>query len=132
MTTAIATTHAPTAAHLYNQGIQVGDLVFCSGQLPLTADTGVLVGPGDPQAQTRQVFANVAAVLEAAGSSLEHIVKTTIFLTDIEDIAAVNTVYAETFTGVKPARSCIAVRALPHQDALVEIEVVATRTPGPQ
>ncbi|MFD6059377.1 Rid family detoxifying hydrolase [Rhodococcus wratislaviensis] len=130
VTTAIATTHAPSAAHLYNQGIRIGDLVFCSGQLPLIAESGVLVGPNDPGAQTRQVFANVAAVLAAAGSSLEHVVKATIFLTSMEDVAAVNAVYADTFTGTKPARSCIAVRALPHPDALVEIEVVATRAPS--
>ncbi|AHK31303.1 Rid family detoxifying hydrolase [Rhodococcus opacus] len=130
VTTAIATTHAPSAAHLYNQGIQVGDLVFCSGQLPLTAESGVLVGKDDPRAQTRQVFANVAAVLAAAGSSLEHVVKATIFLTSMEHVTAVNAVYAETFAGIKPARSCIAVRALPHRDALVEIEVVATRAPS--
>ncbi|MFC0453274.1 RidA family protein [Rhodococcus jostii] len=127
MTTAIATTRAPSAAHLYSQGVQVGDLVFCSGQLPLCAESGRLVGKDDPRAQTRHVLANLTAVLEAAGSSLGDVVKTTIYLTSMDHVDAVNAVYTGAFTGITPARSCIAVRALPHPDALVEIEVVATR-----
>lgn len=131
MTTAITTPDAPSATHLYNQAIRTGELIFCSGQLPISVELGELVGKNDPAAQTRQVFANIAAVLKAADRSLDDVVKATIFLTAMDNFTAVNDVYAEVFSGIKPSRSCVAVRALPHKDALVEIEVVASALDHP-
>lgn len=128
MTSAISTPAAPSAAHLYSQAVRFGDLVFCSGQLPPSVESAGQLAVGDVEAQVRQVFTNLAAVLEAAGSLLDRVVKTTVFLTSMNDLAAINTVDAEHFPGVVPARSCIVVRALPHPDAPVEIEAIATRS----
>ncbi len=114
---------APAPIGPYNQAIRAGGFVFCSGQIPLDVATGELV-PGDIAAQTRQVLANVAAVLAAAGATFADVVKTTIFLVDMNDFAAVNAVYGEAFGGVAPARSTVAVAGLP-KNARVEIEVVA-------
>jgi 2-iminobutanoate/2-iminopropanoate deaminase len=119
----ILTEHAPAPIGPYNQAIRAGDYVFCSGQIPLDPHTSELVA-GDIAAQTRQVMRNVEAVLHAAKLNLGHVVKTTIFLVDMGDFANVNAVYGEYFVDVAPARSTVAVAALP-KGARVEIEVVA-------
>lgn len=119
----IATDRAPRAIGPYSQAIVAGGLVFCSGQIPLDPATMEMVD-GDAAAQARQVLANLAAVLEAAGSGLERVVKTTVFLSDMTDFAAVNAVYAEAFGAHRPARSTVQVGRLP-KDARVEIEAVA-------
>lgn len=118
----IATTAAPAAIGPYSQAIKSGDLVFTSGQIPLCPKTGDVVGK-DVTEQAKLVIDNLAAVLEAAGASLDTVVKTTCFLTDMADFAAFNTVYAERFAN-KPARSCVAVKQLP-RGVLVEIEAIA-------
>jgi 2-iminobutanoate/2-iminopropanoate deaminase len=122
----IHTTAAPAAIGPYAQAIAAGPYVFASGQIALDPATGELVD-GDAAAQARQVMANVAAVLAAAGLAFADIVKTTIFLTNMADFAAVNAEYGECFAGGPvPARSTVAVAALP-RGAAVEIEVVALR-----
>ena len=121
---AIATEGAPAAIGPYSQAIRGGELVFCSGQIALDPASGELVGGGDVVAETRQVLANLAAVLRAAGVGPERVVKTTIFLVDLGDFAAVNRIYAETFGMEPPARSTVEVRRLP-RDARVEIEAIA-------
>ena len=120
----VATAEAPQAIGPYSQAITLGDLVFCSGQIPLTP-VGALV-EGDITAQTRQVLENLKAVLAAAGSSLDRVVKTTVFLADMGDFAAMNAVYGEYFTGAPPARSTVQVARLP-RDVRVEIEAIAAR-----
>ena len=121
----VQTPDAPQAIGPYSQAITAGNLVFCSGQIPLTPD-GALI-EGDVAAQTRQVLTNLQAVLTAAGSSLDQVVKTTVFLADMGDFAAMNAVYAEFFPANPPARSTIQVARLP-RDARVEIEAIAVRT----
>ncbi len=121
----ITTPHAPAAIGPYSQAIAVGDFVFASGQIPLDPQTGQVI-EGDVQAQTRQVLTNLASVLEQGGSSLVRVVKTTVFLSTMENFAAMNEVYAEFFTGEPPARSTVAVAGLP-RSALVEIEAIAVR-----
>jgi 2-iminobutanoate/2-iminopropanoate deaminase len=118
----VQTSAAPAAIGPYSQAMVSGNLVFTSGQIPLSPETGTVTG-GVIIEQTEQVIKNVKAVLEAAGSSLEKAVKTTCFLADMNDFAAFNEVYAKYFTN-KPARSTVAVKALP-RGALVEIEVIA-------
>ena len=118
----IETKKAPAAIGPYSQAICSGGFVYTSGQIPLVPESGAIEAVGI-EAQTRQAIENLSAVLEAAGSSLEKVIKTTCFLKDIGDFAAFNGVYEQYFTG-KPARSCVEVAALP-KDALVEIEVVA-------
>ena len=118
----VHTEKAPAAIGPYSQAVVVGNLVFCSGQIPLDPETGVLVGSGITE-QTHRVCQNLKAVLEAAGASLGAAVKTVCFLHDMADFAAFNQVYAQYFTE-KPARSCVAVKDLP-KGALVEVEVVA-------
>jgi 2-iminobutanoate/2-iminopropanoate deaminase len=113
---------APAAIGPYSQAVLAGGLIFASGQIPLAPDTGEITG-ADIREQTERVIRNISAVLSQAGAGLEDVVKTTCFLSDIGDFAAFNEVYAKYFTG-KPARSCVAVKALP-RNALVEIEVVA-------
>lgn len=119
---AVATEHAPAALGPYSQAIKAGNLVFASGQLGLIPETGKL--PDGIEEQTRQVLANLAAVLTAAGSSMDQIVKTTIFLANMADFATVNGIYAGAFSGVPPARSTVQVAALP-LGGLVEIEAIA-------
>ncbi|WP_318506390.1 2-iminobutanoate/2-iminopropanoate deaminase [Bacillus sp. T3] len=118
----VQTSGAPAAIGPYSQGIIVNNMFYSSGQIPLTAE-GVLV-EGDIQAQTHQVFKNLQAVLEEAGASFETVVKTTVFIKDMNDFVALNEVYGEYFSVHKPARSCVEVARLP-KDVLVEIEVIA-------
>ena len=119
----ISTTKAPSAIGPYSQAIQCGNLVFTSGQIPIDPATGVFVEGGIKE-QTRQSLLNVKAVLEEAGLTMGHVVKTTVFMADMNDFADMNAVYAEFFTEPYPARSAVAVKTLP-KGALVEIEVVA-------
>ena len=118
----IETKKAPAAIGPYSQAIVTGGLVYTSGQIPIDPASGLIEASGIEE-QTKQVIANLAAVLAAANSSLDRVVKTTCFLKNISDFAAFNAIYAQYFTG-RPARSCVEVSALP-KDALVEIEVVA-------
>ena len=120
----IQTEKAPAAKGPYSQAVSVGELVFTSGQIALDPETGLMVGD-DVREQTHRVCKNLSAVLAAAGSSFDKVVKTTCFLNDMGDFAAFNEIYAEYFTN-KPARSCVAAKALP-KGALVEIEVIAER-----
>lgn len=122
--TVISTDAAPQAIGPYSQAISFGNLVFCSGQIPLQPQGGLL--EGDIAAQTHQVLTNLSAVLQASGSSLEQVVKTTVFLADMADFAVMNQVYAEFFTSNPPARSTVQVARLP-RDARVEIEAIAVR-----
>ena len=119
----ISTKKAPAAIGPYSQAIQVGGLVYTSGQLPINPETGAFV-PGGIKEQTRQSLSNVKAVLEEAGTAMNRVVKTTVFLADMGDFADMNSVYAEFFSTPYPARSAVAVKTLP-KGALVEIEVVA-------
>ncbi len=119
---AISTQHAPAALGPYSQAIHAGNFVFASGQLGLDPETGKL--QEGIEAQTRQVLANLAAVLAAAGSGVEKVVKATIFLVDMADFAKVNAIYSEIFKAEPPARSTVQVAALP-LGGLVEIEVIA-------
>jgi len=122
---AINTTAAPEPVGPYNQAVQAGGLLFCSGQIALDPATGQMVGGGDVEAETRQVLANLQAVLAAAGSSPARVVRTTVYLADLGDFARVNAIYAETFSdGVSPARACVEVAALP-KGARVEIDCIA-------
>ncbi|MCL2125316.1 MAG: RidA family protein [Oscillospiraceae bacterium] len=118
----ITTDLAPAAIGPYSQAVVVGGTVYTSGQIPLAPDTGEVVSGGIKE-QTAQVIKNIDAVLRAAGSDLAHVAKTTCFITDMNDFTAFNEVYAQ-FFAEKPARSCVAVLALP-RGALVEIEAVA-------
>ena len=119
----IQTPNAPAAIGPYSQAIVVGDLLFTSGQIPLRAD-GSLVD-GDIAVQTMQVLANLKAVIEAAGASLNNVVKTTVFLKDMDDFAAMNKVYGDTFGEHAPARATVQVAKLP-RDVLLEIEAIVS------
>ncbi len=123
MKSVICTENAPGAIGPYSQAIRVGNLLFVSGQLPIDPATGLF--PADVAAQTRQSLCNAKAILEAAGSSMDQVVKTTVFLSDMNHFGAMNAVYGTFFTeGAYPARSAVEVARLP-KDALVEIEVIA-------
>ena len=124
MANKIVTENAPAAIGPYSQAMVVGNLVFTSGQIPLDPKTGTMLG-ADITEQTEQVMKNLGAVLAAAGSSYEKAVKTTCFLADIADFAAFNAVYGKYFTE-KPARSCVAAKALP-KGVLCEIEAIAAK-----
>lgn len=123
MMKAISTTKAPSAIGPYSQAIQVGNLIYTSGQIPINPATGVFA-EGDIKEQARQSLLNVKAILEEAGLTMGNVVKTTVFMADMNDFADMNAVYAEFFTEPYPARSAVAVKTLP-KGALVEIEVVA-------
>jgi 2-iminobutanoate/2-iminopropanoate deaminase len=125
MKTVVSSADAPAAIGPYSQAIGAGPLLFCSGQLPVVPKTGDLVGQ-DASAQARQVLENLGAVLKAGGSSYAHVVKTTVFLTDLNDFAAMNSVYSEFFSDAPPGRSTIQVAALP-KGAKVEIEAIALK-----
>lgn len=123
--TIIQSSDAPAAVGPYSQAVRVGQFVYTSGQLGLDPQTGKLAE--GIEAQTRRVLANVAAVLQAAGASMDNVVKTTIFLADMQDFGTVNGIYAQSFSGEPPARSTVQVAALP-LGGLVEIEAVAVIT----
>ncbi|HEX9754666.1 MAG TPA: RidA family protein [Gemmatimonadales bacterium] len=123
--TRVSTERAPRAIGPYSQGIVLDDLVFTAGQIPLDPATGELV-IGDVALQTERVLANLGAILEAAGSGLPRVLKTTVYLTDMADFAAMNEVYAKAFGEHRPARSTVAVAQLP-RDVRVEIDAIAAR-----
>lgn len=122
MKTVISTEKAPAAIGPYSQGIQAGNLIITSGQLPLDPATGAF--PATIEEQTRQSLENCKSVLAAAGATMENVIKTTVFLSDMNNFAAMNGVYATFFVGACPARSAVEVARLP-KDALVEIECIA-------
>jgi len=126
----VSTNEAPAAIGPYSQAVRSGRFLFCSGQIPLDPKSGQIV-PGDIAAQTRRALDNIAAVLRAEGLSFENVVKTTIFLTDLNDFQVVNEVYGSYFKQDPPARSTVQVSGLP-KDANVEIEVVAAADEGGQ
>lgn len=121
----VDTKAAPAAIGPYSQAVWAGDLLFCSGQIPMNPATGQIV-EGDAAAQARQALANAKAVLEAAGLSLDNVVKATVFLKDMNDFQTVNEVYASSFSAPYPARSAVEVARLP-RDVKVEIEVIARK-----
>lgn len=123
MSEVIFTKNAPAAVGPYSQAIKSGNVLYCSGQIPLVPETGVLV-EGDIKAQAEQSLKNVKAVLTEAGADFSNVVKTTVYLVDMGDFAAVNEVYSQFFGENKPARSCVAVAELP-KGAKVEVEVLA-------
>jgi len=125
MKTVIQTKNAPAAVGPYSQAIDVGDFVFCSGQIPLVPETGAMV-EGGIEEQARQMFANIKAVLAEAGLGFENVIKTTVFMTDLSQFGTFNGIYAEYFPVDPPARSCVEVSALP-KSALVECEVIAKK-----
>ena len=120
----IQTSNAPAAIGPYSQAIQVGDLTFYSGQIPLDPQSGSIVEGGIVE-QTRQVMANMGAMLKASGRGFDDVVKTTIYLTDLADFVTVNEIYGEFFGDVPPARACVQVAALP-KGAEIEIEWIAS------
>ena len=121
----ISTNQAPAAIGPYSQAIRVGNLLYTSGQIPINPATGNFVEGGIKE-QTRQSLTNIKAILDEAGLTLDNVVKTTVFLADMNDFADVNAVYAEFFAEPYPARSAVAVKTLP-KGALVEIEVIAAQ-----
>jgi 2-iminobutanoate/2-iminopropanoate deaminase len=121
----IQTPQAPAPVGPYNQAIRAGSIVFCSGQVALDPATGNIVGEGDVAQEAEQVMKNLAAVLSAAGASFKDVVKTTVFLTDMQDFATVNTIYARYFDeATAPARACVQVSVLP-KNVQVEIDCIA-------
>ncbi len=125
MSTVITAAGAPAAVGPYSHALQVGNLLFCSGQIPLVPETGVLA-EGGIVGQTKQMFANVRAVLAAAGMDFSNVVKVTVFMTNLQDFSTLNEIYATYFPENPPARSCVEVAALP-KGALVEMEIIAAQ-----
>ena len=123
MRQAVATDQAPKAIGPYSQAVRAANLLFVSGQIPIDPATGNLID-GDIAAQTRRVFENITAILKAAGGSLDHVTRTTVFLADMGDFAAMNEVYAGYFKNPAPARSTVQAARLP-KDARIEIDVIA-------
>ncbi|HEY2434276.1 MAG TPA: RidA family protein [Vicinamibacterales bacterium] len=123
MREAISTPDAPAAIGPYSQAIRAGNLLFLSGQIPLDPKTGQLVD-GGIEAQTRQVFRNIEAILKAAGASFDHVVSASVFLADMNQFGTVNEIYATHFSSPAPARATVQVARLP-KDSLVEIQVTA-------
>lgn len=124
MRQAVSTSSAPAAIGPYSQAIRAGSLVFVSGQIPIDPSTGHLVG-GDIAAQTHRVFQNIGEILKAAGASFDAVVRTTVYLADMNDFAAMNEVYAKYFSSPAPARATVQAARLP-KDARVEIDVIAS------
>ena len=124
MRQAVSTASAPKAIGPYSQAVRAGSLLFVSGQVPLDPATGQLVD-GDIGAQTHRVFQNIGEILKAGGASFDHVVRTTVFLADMNDFAAMNEVYATYFTSPAPARATVQVTRLP-KDARIEIDVIAS------
>ncbi len=125
MKNVISTTNAPAAIGPYSQGIQFGNMMFTSGQIPVNPDTGKVI-EGDANAQALQCCKNIQAVLEAGGYNLGDVVKTTVFITDMDNFPMVNEAYKQFFVEPFPARSCVAVKSLP-LGVLVEIEAIAVK-----
>jgi 2-iminobutanoate/2-iminopropanoate deaminase len=121
---AVSTPSAPAAIGPYSQAIRAGSLLFVSGQIPIDPSTGAMID-GDVAAQTHRVFQNIGAILEAAGLSLGHVVRTTVYLADMNDFAAMNAVYATYFSAPAPARATVQAARLP-KDARIEIDVIAS------
>jgi len=121
----ISTSDAPAAIGPYSQAIQVGNLIYTSGQIPINPSTGTVVEGGIKE-QTRQSLQNVSAILQEAGLTMDSVIKTTVFMADMNDFADMNAVYAEFFSEPYPARSAVAVKTLP-KGVMVEIEVVAEK-----
>ena len=125
MKTIISTPKAPAAIGPYSQAIAVGDMIFTSGMIPIIPETGELE-TGDIKAQARQAIKNLITLLEESGSNAASVIKTTVFIKNMEDFASINEVYAEFFTDNYPARSCVEVARLP-KDVLIEIEAIALK-----
>ena len=123
MKTVISTTNAPAAIGPYSQAIRVGNIIFTSGQIPIDPATGAFAEGGIKE-QTRQSLLNVKAILNETGTTMDHVIKTTVFMADMNDFAEMNSVYSEFFNTPYPARAAVAVKTLP-KGALVEIEVIA-------
>ena len=122
---AVITSAAPAPVGPYNQAVKAAGVLYCSGQIALDPASGAMVGDGDVEAETRQVLANLQAVLTEAGCTPQQVVRTTVLLADLADFAKVNAIYAEVFgSGVSPARACVEVAALP-KGARVEIDCIA-------
>lgn len=121
----IATDKSPAAIGPYSQAVEVNGIIYTSGMIPVIPATGEIV-PGGVEEQTKQVFENLKALLGAAGSSLDRVFKTTVFIKDMNDFAAINGVYASYFNGDFPARSCVEVARLP-KDVMLEVEVIALK-----
>jgi 2-iminobutanoate/2-iminopropanoate deaminase len=121
---AVSTPSAPQAIGPYSQGVRAGSLLFVSGQVPIDPATGNII-EGDITAQTQRVFQNIGEILKAGGASFDHVVRATVFLTDMNDFAAMNAIYATFFTAPAPARATVQVSRLP-KDARVEIDVIAS------
>jgi 2-iminobutanoate/2-iminopropanoate deaminase len=119
----IATTKAPAAIGPYSQAVKLGNMVYTSGMIPLVPET-MQIAEGGVQQQTRQVLENLKELLESTGSSLDKVIKTTVFIKDMNEFPRINDIYAEYFSSKQPARSCVEVARLP-KDVLVEIEVIA-------
>lgn len=120
----ISTDKAPAAIGPYSQAIEVNGMVFTSGVIPVNPATGEI--PSGVEAQTEQAFSNLAELLKAAGTSTENVVKTTVFIKEMNDFATINAIYAKYFTAPYPSRSCVEVARLP-KDVLLEVEAVATK-----
>lgn len=120
----ISTSNAPAAIGPYSQAIEVNGFIYASGQIPVIPETGEI--PEGIEAQARQVLTNVKALMEATGLTMANIIKTSVFIKDMNDFAKVNEIYASFFTGDYPARSCVEVARLP-KDVLIEVEVIAAR-----
>ena len=124
MKKAIATDKAPADIGPYSQAIEVGNLIFTSGVIPVVPETGEI--PQGAQAQADQALRNLSALLEASGTDMERVIKTTVFIKNMDDFGKINEIYAGYFTGVFPARSCVEVARLP-KDVLIEVEAIAEK-----
>lgn len=120
----ISTDKAPAAIGPYSQAIEVNGMVYTSGVIPVVPETGVI--PQGVQAQSEQAFTNMKNLLEAAGTSMENVIKTTVFIKEMDDFGTINEIYAKYFTGTFPARSCVEVARLP-KDVLLEVEAIAIK-----